>query len=65
VKKSFEQLAAQNVTREFVESFTKDLHFEGVAAQLVATGYLPQGVDGKDKRVKRIVRKCRDKLGLK
>ena len=64
MKKSFEQLAAKNVTREFVESFTKEQHFEGVAAHLVATGYLPGGVDSKDKRVKRIVKKCRAKLGL-
>jgi hypothetical protein len=51
----------QETTDDFCEAFSgPDEDFCGAFARMVATGILPEGVDGDDARVKEIVRKCQD-----
>ena len=53
----------EEITSEFVGCFKTDSDCCGPVARLVATGWLPEGVDPEDERVKAVIEHCRQMKG--
>ena len=54
----------ESVTEEFLEVMEKPENQTGVAAEMVGCGFLPEGVDPHNDRVKEVVRSCQERNGM-
>jgi hypothetical protein len=52
----------KEITDDFVGCYTTENDYLGGFSRIVATGNLPDGVDGDDPRVKIIIERCRQRV---
>jgi len=50
----------EEITADFIETFPNKEECTGAMAQIITTGYLPEGVDPESPKVKQIIQWCRE-----
>lgn len=51
-------MLTERITDDFCGAFKEDKDYTGICARLIAQKILPRGVNGRDPRVKEIIRRC-------